>query len=79
MIIHIGEHKIVSDKKCIGIFNFDSLMKSPDNMWILKVLDDDIKTIVVMENSDIVYSKVSPYTVIKRTLLKHAYFWRRSE
>ncbi|MGL4331797.1 MAG: extracellular matrix regulator RemB [Bacteroidales bacterium] len=72
MFIHIGERNIVSDKAIIGIFNVKTLEKSPINDKYLKKCDfsqRDIKTIVIDNNNEVILSKVSSFTVIKRTTL----------
>jgi hypothetical protein len=69
MFIHIGERKIVSDKRVIGVFNFESLSKSDLNKKFIENIDTmkcDIKTIVIDRDCNIFSSKVSPFTVIKR-------------
>jgi regulator of extracellular matrix RemA (YlzA/DUF370 family) len=68
--IHIGSKSIVSDKKIIGIFNAETLKKSDLNIKIMDKIDfsqRDIKTIVIDSNNDLQVSKVSSFTIIKRT------------
>jgi hypothetical protein len=81
MFIHIGERKIVSDQRAIGVFNFESLYKSDLNKRIIENLDNskcDIKTIVIDRDCNIFSSKVSPFTVIKRGSLDYnECVWRK--
>lgn len=78
MFIHIGNNKIVSDKKTIGIFNRDTLLLSNDNAWIIMQVDGSDKTIAIDEKNNIASSKVSPFTVIKRMALVEDFIWSRS-
>ncbi|MFC1670906.1 hypothetical protein ACFL20_10985 [Spirochaetota bacterium] len=77
MYIHIGNKKIVSDKYFIGIFNAETLRLSDVNKWIVDSIESGDKSIAIKENNDIVTSRVSPFTVIKRTSLKNDIIWRR--
>ncbi len=69
MYLHIGENINISNAKIIAILNIDTLELSDVNEYILDEVEDKDKTIVVDENNDIIGSKVSPYTIIKRTTL----------
>lgn len=72
MFIHIGEKKVISDKKIIGIFNIDTIINSELNKIYKKSFDKiqcDIKTIVIDRDNMTLCSKVSPFTVIKRILI----------
>jgi hypothetical protein len=77
MFIHIGNNKIVSDRKIIGIFNRDALLLSNDNVWITSQVDPNDKTIALDEKGNITSSNVSPFTVIKRTTFGDDFVWRR--
>jgi hypothetical protein len=81
MFIHIGERKIVSDKKVIGVFNLESLNKSDLNKSLIDNIDNskcDIKTIVIDRDCNIFSSKVSPFTVIKRGSIEYnECVWRK--
>ncbi len=81
MYIHIGERKIVSDRKTVGIFNIKTILTSDLNHRILNAIDIqkcDIKTIVIDTDSNITTSKVSPFTVIKRISINSKdCIWRR--
>jgi hypothetical protein len=81
MFIHIGEKKIVSDLSIIGIFNYDSFIKSQiNNKYLDKIENEqcDIRTIVIDTNNHVFFSKVSPYTVIKRDNFdENDYIWRK--
>jgi hypothetical protein len=81
MYIHIGERKIVSDRKTVGIFSMKTICNSDLNDQILKVIENqkcDIKTIVIDTDSKITTSKVSPFTVIKRVSIdSKECIWRR--
>ncbi len=78
MFIHIGNNKTVSDKKTIGIFNRDTLLLSKDNEWIIAQTESGHKTVVIDKNNKIISSKVSPYTVTKRTSWDEDFIWRRN-
>jgi len=72
VFIHIGEKKVISDKKIIGIFNIDTIINSELNKIYKKSFDKiqcDIKTIVIDRDNMTLCSKVSPFTVIKRILI----------
>jgi regulator of extracellular matrix RemA (YlzA/DUF370 family) len=77
LFVHIGNNKIVSDKKAIGIFNRDSLLLSDDNSWIIMQVEDDDHTIALNESNNIIASNVSPFTVIRRVSLVDGVVWRR--
>ena len=69
MFLHIGERKVVSDTKIVGIFNYETLKRSQINEKIVNFIEKeqcDIKTIVIDTNNQVIFSKVSPFTVIKR-------------
>jgi hypothetical protein len=81
VFIHIGEKKIISDKTIIGIFNCDTLLKSPLNKVYKNVFYEpqcDIKTIVIDRDNGTLCSKVSPFTVIKRAFIDNKdCVWRK--
>ena len=77
MYIHIGDNKQVSTTKLVGIFNIESLKLSDDNADLLKGAADDDELLAVNIKNEIVYSKVSPYTVIKRALIIEDAEWRK--
>lgn len=77
MYIHIGERLIISDRHVIGIFNAETLRMSEDNIWITSHIDEGDKSVAVDENNRLTASKVSPFTVIKRTSLKNDFIWRK--
>jgi hypothetical protein len=77
MFIHIGERKTISIKSCVGIFNYQTLIQSDINVWICSRLDNSSKTVALPINGDVISSKVSPFTVIKRNSLDTEFFWRR--
>lgn len=78
MFIHIGEKQIISDKTCVGIFNYDTLNQSAINNWIISDLNNKIKTVVIDKRNHIAHSKVSSYTVIKRDSIEKECIWRRA-
>lgn len=78
MYIHLGEKKIISDKTCIGIFNAETICLSEENDWILSQISSGDKSIAVTESSEIICSKVSPFTVQKRTIIENDLVWRRN-
>jgi hypothetical protein len=79
MYIHLGDKKTISGKKCIGIFNVDTLSKSIDNLWIMKKvnIDEGDKLIAIEDDNTIITTKVSPFTVLKRTALPEDFIWRK--
>ncbi len=76
MFIHIGNRKIVSDKRIIGVFNAETLRLSMDNSIYLKDFTSDDKTIIITRDNRMLTSEISPFTVVKRTVLEDA-IWRR--
>ena len=76
MFIHIGNRKIVSDRRIIGVFNAETLRLSMDNSIYLKDFSSDDKTIIIKRDNSILTSEISPFTVVKRTVLENA-IWRR--
>jgi len=77
MFIHIGDRKTISGKKCVGIFNCETIKLSDDNGWITKQAGVDDRTAVVDINGRVLFSGVSPYTVIKRQSLDNDIIWRK--
>ncbi len=77
MYIHVGEKKIISDKDTIGIFSYDTLADSEDNDWIVAMIREECKTVVVDIYGNVTTSKVSPYTVIGRTTLETDIIWSK--
>jgi hypothetical protein len=78
VFIHIGNNIIISDKKLMGIFNRETLILSNYNEWIIKQVDSADKTIAIDRNNNILSTWVSPFTVIKRTVLDEDFVWRRN-
>jgi regulator of extracellular matrix RemA (YlzA/DUF370 family) len=76
--IHLGEKKIISDRKYVGIFNAETIMMSSLNVWIKDNIKDNNRSIAININNDIIGSGVSPFTVIKRTSYKKDLIWSRS-
>lgn len=79
MHIHIGNNRIVSLSRLIGIFNRETLEMSDENRYILKKTESNNKTVAVDENNSIISSAVSPFTIIKRKELVKDFFWRRKD
>jgi hypothetical protein len=79
MFIHIGDNKIVSDKKLVGIFNRETLEMSVENVWVLRQVGSSEKTIAIDRDNTIMSSSVSPFTVMKRTALDEDSVWRRND
>ena len=77
MYIHIGDNKQVSTAKLVGIFNIESLKLSDANVNFLKDAGEDDKLLAVNIKNETIYSKVSPYTVIKRALIIEDAEWRK--
>lgn len=76
MFIHIGNRRIVSDKSIIGIFNTETLRHSIDNAMYVENISSEDKTVVIDRDNNVLVSKISPFTVIRRTVLEEA-IWRR--
>lgn len=76
MFIHIGNRRIVSDKSIIGIFNTETLRHSLDNAIYVEIVSSEDKTVVIDRDNNVLASKISPFTVIRRTVLEEA-IWRR--
>jgi hypothetical protein len=77
MYIHIGNRKIISDRKIIGIFNVKTIIESKYNLWIKKMIGSSNKTIIIGKNSDILTSNISSCTIISRNIDRDL-IWRRS-
>lgn len=65
MFIHIGNNVLISDRKCVGIFNTETLKQSEINSWMFDKINDE-KLVVVDVKNIITGTGVSPFTVIKR-------------
>ncbi len=55
----------------------ETLKQSDDNSWILEIVNEDVKSIVIDVDNNITSSKVSPYTIIKRTSISKDIVWRK--
>jgi gluconate kinase len=81
MFIHIGNKETVSDKTTIGIFSIKTLNCSSLNKKYMDRIEKtqrDIKTIVIDNKNGVLWSKVSSFTIIKRTTLDDKDFvWSR--
>ncbi|PKL38981.1 MAG: hypothetical protein CVV44_08925 [Spirochaetae bacterium HGW-Spirochaetae-1] len=77
MFIHLGNKKLVSDTKTIGIFNVDTLKQSDLNEWILHEIDEKDKSVAIDEDNNVLSTRVSPFTVIKRTAITKDFVWRK--
>jgi hypothetical protein len=77
MFIHLGGNRQISDRNTIGIFNIETLRMSPENDWLMQKTAPGEKTLALIENNTVICSKVSPFTVIKRTSLDSDIVWRR--
>jgi hypothetical protein len=77
MYIHIGENKLVSGRNLVGIFNIETLALSQENKHLLASSEETDKTLALDINNKTVCSKVSPYTVIKRTSITEDAIWRK--
>lgn len=78
MFIHIGNNVLISDRKCIGIFNTDTLKESEINRWIIEKTGSEDKVVAIDEDNNITGSAVSPFTVIKRiSINKDELAWSR--
>ena len=77
MFIHLGNKVMVSDTRTIGIFNVETLRQSELNGWILEEIEPEDRSVAVDEDSNIISTRVSPFTVIKRTALTKDFVWRK--
>lgn len=78
MFIHIGNNVLISDRKCIGIFNIETLKMSDDNKWMLNNVSKNDKMISFDSDNKITASEISSYTVIKRLTMKaDEIFWSK--
>ena len=58
MFIHIGNNVLISDRKCVGIFNTESLKKSEDNNWVFEKIKEDEKLIVIDVKNNITGTEI---------------------
>jgi regulator of extracellular matrix RemA (YlzA/DUF370 family) len=80
MYIHIGNRRIISGKKIIGIFNHETLVKSELNTRYLINADEDARSVIIAYNNEVISSNISPYTIIKRTdVIKDSVWSRRND
>jgi len=78
MFIHIGNNILVSDHKCVGIFNIETLKLSEDNKWMLDKINENDKMISLDINNNKVASEVSSFTIMKRITIKEdELFWSK--
>lgn len=78
MFIHIGNNNLISDRKCVGIFNTETLKQSEINSWMFDKIKEDEKLIVIDVKNNITGTGVSPLTVIKRkSINEHEIIWSR--
>jgi len=75
MYLHIGDKKIISDKKAIGIFNVETLNKSDFNDYYINQVDKESKALIIFSNNSYKDSKISPYTLIKRKINNKDIIW----
>ncbi len=78
MFIHIGNNILISDHKCVGIFNIETLKLSDENQWMLDKISDKDKMISLDIDNNKVASEVSSFTIMKRITIKEdELFWSR--
>lgn len=79
MFIHIGNKKIISEKNLLGIFNIETLEKSEINKKF-GLEYDEYKSVIFLDN-EIIKSKISPFTIIKRETdsLKDIFWSRKND
>lgn len=77
MFIHIGNRRVISDKRIVGIFNVETLLSSDENNLHCRELKSSDRTAVVDIDNRVLTSGVSPFTVIKRTGIESESIWRR--
>lgn len=70
MFIHIGNNILVSDRKCVGIFNTETLRLSDDNKWLFENIKENDKMISLDINNNMLASEVSSFTIMKRVTIK---------
>ncbi|MCP4132797.1 MAG: hypothetical protein GY754_17660 [bacterium] len=78
MYLHLGDRKIISGSKLLGIFNAETIKKSELNDGIISRLSDSDKSVIIDKENNITTSKVSPFTLLKRTVQENEFIWRRS-
>ncbi|HMB19978.1 MAG TPA: hypothetical protein VKQ10_02835 [Spirochaetota bacterium] len=79
MFIHVGERKVISDKKIVGIFNAETISMSEENVRYMEHLEDGVKTVVIDTMDTIITSGVSSFTVIKRININKDCVWSRAD
>lgn len=77
MYIHIGNRKTLSGSKLAGLFNVETIRMSDENKRFFSSIEDGDKTIFIDRDNNLFLSKISPFTVIKRTDLECTFIWRR--
>ncbi|HOK92348.1 MAG TPA: hypothetical protein PKX79_05975 [Spirochaetota bacterium] len=76
MFIHLGNNITISDKKLVGIFNVETILKSQENSRFFSNINDGDKLIAIDIFNKTITSSVSPFTVIKRdSLLDEDLIW----
>ncbi|HOK02848.1 MAG TPA: hypothetical protein PLD85_10220 [Spirochaetota bacterium] len=76
MFIHLGNNITISDKKLVGIFNTETILKSQENSRFFSNINDGDKLIAIDIFNKTITSSVSPFTVIKRdSLLDEDLIW----
>jgi len=76
MFIHLGNNIIISDRKLLGIFNSETILKSKENSRFFDIIKEDDKLIAIDIFNNVITSSVSPFTVIKRdSILDEDLIW----
>ncbi len=75
MYIHIGDKIVISSENLVGIFNKKSLEKSEINEKYTSTLKHSTRSLIVQIDNQIVESRISPYTLIKRNEIKDGILW----
>ena len=76
MYIHLGDKIIISSRDIVGIFNKNSLEKSEENKNFTATLKQNTKSVIVQHDNSILESRISPFTLLKRNLIKDGILWR---
>ncbi len=66
MFIHIGNKKVISDKKIIGIFNVETIEMSKNNEVYKDEISENVKAIIIDDDDEVINSQISSYTLMKR-------------
>ncbi len=77
MYIHIGNNVIVSDRKIIGIFNAETVLKSERNKKYFDKIKPGDNALVIDRADNCLTTKLKSITLINRSELSGNIIWRR--